>query len=84
MTDPARAHRRQGALSCLYIWLISASAARYLSDRKGYGEQPGLATGVCLTFIGLIIWLVWPPRPDSKWKRFGAFGRTEKTRAAAG
>jgi hypothetical protein len=72
------------ALIYLYIWLISAWGASYLSDRKGYGEKPGLATGVCLTFVGLIVWLIWPARPDSKWKRFGPFGRTEKARAAAG
>jgi hypothetical protein len=67
------------ALIYLYIWLLSAWGASYLSDRKGYSEKAGLATGICLTVVGFIIWLVVPPRPDSKWRRFGAFGRATST-----
>jgi hypothetical protein len=59
------------ALYLLFIWMGSAIAASWLSDRKGYGEKPGLATGLCLTFVGLIVWLVIPPKPDSRWKREG-------------
>ena len=66
------------ALYLLYIWLISAIAASWLSDRKGYGEKAGLATGLLLTFAGVIVWLVWPAKPESKWKVIGPFGR-EKT-----
>jgi hypothetical protein len=72
------------ALIYLYIWLLSAWLASHLSDRKGYGEKPGLATGVCLTFVAVIIWLIVPPRPDSKWRRFGPLGRTEKSRVTSG
>ncbi len=72
------------ALIYLYIWLLSAWGASYLSDRKGYGEKPGLATGICLTIVGFIIWLFVPARPDSKWRRFGAFGRSGGTPAASG
>jgi hypothetical protein len=72
------------ALLYLYLWLLSAIAASYLSDRKGYGEKPGLATGICLTIVGTLIWLVVPPRPDSKWKTIGPFGRGRGRRAAAG
>ena len=43
------------ALIYLYIWLVSAIVASYLSERKGYGEKPGLATGLILTFVGVII-----------------------------
>ena len=25
----------------LYLWLLSAIAASYLSERKGYGDVPG-------------------------------------------
>jgi hypothetical protein len=63
------------ALFWLYLWLLSTIAASYLSERKGYGEKSGLATGLILTIVGTIIWLIVPPRADSKWKTVGAFGR---------
>ena len=34
------------ALWLMYLWLASCIIAGYLSDRKGYGEKPGLATGL--------------------------------------
>jgi hypothetical protein len=54
-------------LYLLFIWLASAIAASWLSDRKGYGEKPGLATGLLLSVIGVLIWLVWPARSASRW-----------------
>jgi len=63
------------ALYLLYLWLASAIVAAYLSDRKGYGERPGLACGLLLNVIGVVIWLVWPAREHSLWKRVGPFGR---------
>jgi hypothetical protein len=51
----------------LYLWLASAWAASVLSDRKGYGEKWGLGTGLILSFIGVIIWLIVPARSDSRW-----------------
>ena len=71
------------ALYLLYVWLASAIVASYLSDRKGYGEKPGLGTGLLLSVIGVLIWLVWPARPDSRWKLRGPFGRGGKTVAEA-
>jgi hypothetical protein len=65
----------------LYLWLLSTIAASYLSDRKGYGDRPGLASGLILTILGTIIWLVIPAKPDSKWKTLGPYGR--KKRAVA-
>ncbi len=65
------------ALFFLYLWLLSTIAASYLSDRKGYGEKPGLATGLILSAVGTIVWLIVPPRRESKWKTIGAFGRGE-------
>jgi hypothetical protein len=65
------------ALLFLYIWLLSTIAASYLSDRKGYGEKPGLATGLILSLVGTIVWLIVPARRDSKWKTIGVFGRGE-------
>jgi hypothetical protein len=65
------------ALLFLYIWLLSTIAASYLSERKGYGEKPGLATGLILSLVGTIVWLIVPARRDSKWKTIGVFGRGE-------
>ncbi len=65
----------------LYLWLVSTIIASYLSDRKGYGDRPGLATGLILSAIGALVWLVIPAKPDSKWKTLGPTGR--KTKATA-
>jgi hypothetical protein len=53
------------AFYLLYIWLISAWVASWLSDRKGYGEKWGLGTGLLLSAIGVLIWLVVPARATS-------------------
>ena len=66
------------ALYLMYGWLLSAIVASYLSGRKGYGEKVGLASGLLLFFIGPIIWLIWPAKPESKWKKLGPFGRGGK------
>jgi hypothetical protein len=63
------------ALYLTYLWLISCVIASWLSDRKGYGEKPGLATGLCLTALAIPIWLLWPAKKDSRWKLQGAFSR---------
>ena len=63
------------ALWLTYAWLLSAIVASYLSGRKGYGERSGLASGLLLNVIGVVIWLVVPPRQDSLWKKIGPFGR---------
>jgi hypothetical protein len=59
-----------GALSLLllYVWLLSAIGCSQLSRLKGYGEKPGLGTGLLLSVVGLIVWLVFPSRPDSRWR----------------
>ena len=56
------------ALYLLFLWLISAAAGSWLSDRKGYGEKVGLTLGLLLTVVGLLVVLVLPARPGSKWK----------------
>jgi hypothetical protein len=71
------------ALYLLYAWLASCIAASYLSERKGYGEKAGLGTGMVLSVVGVIVWLLWPARPDSRWKLQGAFGSGGKTVAEA-
>jgi uncharacterized protein (DUF58 family) len=56
------------ALYLLFLWLISAAAGSWLSDRKGYGERVGLTLGLLLSVVGLLVVLVLPARPASKWK----------------
>jgi hypothetical protein len=63
------------ALWLFLAWLASAIAASYLSGRKGYGERPGLASGLIVPVISVIVWLLWPARPESDWKVVGAFSR---------
>ena len=63
------------ALYLLLAWLASAIAGSWLSDRKGYGEKPGLATCLLLSVIGVIVWLVWPPKAASRWKLQGPIPR---------
>jgi hypothetical protein len=61
----------------LMAWLASAIVASYLSDRKGYGEKAGLVTGILLSFVGVVVWLLFPARRDSRWKLQGPFGRSD-------
>jgi hypothetical protein len=71
------------ALYLTFLWLASAIAASWLSDRKGYGEKPGLAAGLLLNVVGVVVWLVWPAKSDSRWKVQGPLGRGDKTVAEA-
>ena len=63
------------ALYLTYLWLLSAVGASWLSERKGYGPKPGLASGLLLTVVGLIIWLLVPARANSRWKLQGPLPR---------
>ena len=56
------------AFYLLLIWLASAIGASELSKRKGYGEKWGLGTGLLTSFLGVIVWLIVPARPESPWK----------------
>jgi hypothetical protein len=40
------------ALYLLFAWLVSAAAAAWLTERKGYGERLGLAAGLLLSVLG--------------------------------
>ncbi len=73
--DPVIALLGSKALWLTYGWLGSAIIASYLSNRKGYGERPGLASGLLLTVVGVVVWLLWPAKPDSSWKLQGPLGR---------
>jgi hypothetical protein len=55
-------------LYLLFIWLLSSAIGSWLSERKGYGEKVGLTFGLLLSAIGLLIVLLLPGRPGSKWK----------------
>jgi len=63
------------ALYLLFIWLLSAAGAAWLAERKGYGERFGLTCGLLLTVVGLLIVLLLPGRPGSRWKVEGVLPR---------
>jgi hypothetical protein len=59
------------ALYFLFVWLISAAAAAWMSERKGYGERVGLTLGLLLSAVGLLVVVLMPGRPGSKWRADG-------------
>jgi hypothetical protein len=67
-------------LYLLFVWLLSAVASSWLSQRKGYGERVGLTFGLLLSVIGLIIVLLLPGRPGSAWKVDGRIPRRRRAR----
>jgi hypothetical protein len=66
------------AVYLLFIWLLSAAVGSWLSERKGYGERVGLAFGLILSAVGLLIVLLLPGRPGSKWKVEGRLPRRRR------
>ncbi|MEA2297888.1 MAG: hypothetical protein QOF77_824 [Solirubrobacteraceae bacterium] len=66
------------ALYLLFAWLLSAVIASWLSERKGYGERAGLATGLLLTVAAIPVWLIWPARAGSRWKLDGPLPRRHR------
>jgi hypothetical protein len=72
------------ALYLLFAWLISAAAAAWLADRKGYGERVGLTLGLLLAVLGLLIMVFLPGRPGSTWKVQGWLPRRRHPRAPRG
>ena len=64
------------ALYLLFAWLISAALAAAIADRKGYGERVGLTFGLLLSVVGLILVLLLPGRPGSRWKVEGWIPKT--------
>ena len=68
------------ALYLLFAWLISAAAAAWLAERKGYGERLGLTLGLLLTVVGLLIMVFLPGRPGSRWKVEGWLPRRRTVR----
>ena len=66
------------ALYLLFLWLISAAAGAWLSDRKGYGERVGLTLGLLLSVAGLLVVLLLPARPGSRWRVDGRLPRRRR------
>jgi hypothetical protein len=66
------------ALWLTFVWLASAIVASSFSQQKGYGEKPGLVTGVVLSFVGAAIWAVWPAREVSRWGMHEGLDQTAK------
>ena len=67
------------ALYLLFVWLLSAAIGSWVSERKGYGERLGLAFGLILTAVGLLLVLLLPARPGSKWREDGWRPRRRKS-----
>jgi hypothetical protein len=65
-------------LYLLFIWLLSAAIASWLSERKGYGDRVGLTFGLLLSAVGLLIVLLLPGRPGSAWKVEGPLPRRRR------
>jgi hypothetical protein len=63
------------ALYLLFAWLLSAAIGAWMAERKGYGERLGLTFGLLLTVVGLVIVLLLPGRPGSRWKVEGPLPR---------
>jgi hypothetical protein len=68
----------------LFAWLISAAAGSWLSERKGYGERVGLTLGLLLSVLGLLVVLLLPGRPGSKWRVEGWWPRRRRRLESAG
>lgn len=59
----------EAALYLLYGWLLACIVASWLSGKKGYGERLGLACGLLLSVVAVLIWLVIPAKSTSDWGR---------------
>ena len=69
------------ALLLLYLWLMGAILASILSKSKGYGERPGLGTGLLLSILAPIIWLFVPPKDEfAEWNERKPWQRRSKPR----
>jgi hypothetical protein len=67
----------ESALWLLYSWLAACIVASWLSGRKGYGERIGLACGLLLSLVAVVIWLAMPAKPTSDWAHRKAHRRSK-------
>jgi hypothetical protein len=65
-------------LYLLFAWLLSAAIGAWMTERKGYGQRVGLAFGLLLTVVGLLLVLLLPGRPGSLWKTEGPLPRRKR------
>jgi hypothetical protein len=65
-------------LYLLFAWLLSAAIGAWITERKGYGQRVGLAFGLLLTVVGLLLVLLLPGRPGSLWKTEGPLPRRKR------
>ena len=65
-------------LYLLFAWLLSAAIGAWMTERKGYGERLGLAFGLLLTVVGLLLVLLLPGRPGPLWKTEGLLPRRKR------
>jgi hypothetical protein len=65
-------------LFLLFAWLISGAAGSGVAARKGYGERVGLTLGLLLSVLGLLIVLLLPGRPGSRWRIEGWWPRRHR------
>jgi hypothetical protein len=66
------------ALWLTFVWLGSAIVASTFSNQKGFGEKPGLITGVVLSLLGAAVWAAWPAREVSRWRMHQGFSSAGK------
>ncbi|HEU4658993.1 MAG TPA: hypothetical protein VFR97_15795 [Capillimicrobium sp.] len=69
------------ALYLVLAWLASSIVASWLSARAGYSEKVGLATGLLLTVVGALVWLVIylvAPREGSRRKIDGVIPKRRR------
>lgn len=71
-------------LYLLFVWLIASAGGAWASERKGYGDRVGLAFGLLLSAIGLVIVLLLPARPGSRWKIEGPLSPSARARLRRG
>ena len=71
-------------LYLLFAWLISAAAGAGIAARKGYSERLGLTLGLLLSVLGLLVVLLLPGRPGSKWRVEGWWPRRRRRFEPAG
>jgi len=67
------------ALYLLFAWLLSAAGGSWLSARKGYGERVGLTCGLLLSVVGVLLVLLLPARPGSRWQVEGPLPRRRRS-----
>ena len=66
------------SLYLLIVWLGSAILCQEMAVRKGYDLRWGLASGMLLTVLGVIIWVFVPAREGSSWKTDGPLGKRSR------